>query len=817
MKIRSMLGAWCASLALTVSGLFAAPNILYISSANDANYQSFVQTRFPEAVWVQKAPGTGADQIGGDLDVTADFTGVNGGTGLTRRAYIESFDLVIIGVPNTSTQYQVGADWAAISKPILVHSSVVARGTGTRLGLFAGDNVTTPTLATPADSARLSTSALSDTLLANVTDLTDLYIATSTDTVTLAGSAGQGDEITRVTNGTTQSRGLVYWPAGSFNGVGFTLVGHRAFFPLKIGNLSLDLTDNGRALLGNVITQLLIPPAAPVFPAPTLSAVSGLNQVALSWSAVSGATGYNLKRATVSGGPYTTLAANTSALTYTDTAVTANTTYYYVVSALGSVESENSAEASATPVSVIQPAKNILYVANSNSPTYQTFATTGQFANHTWTHKPTGLTGNDTIGGDLDRVADFTGTINAAAGGTVRAYLESFDLVIVSVPTTSGNFIDGVLGADWASLNVPVIVHTVTVARSTGGRVGLFSGDNFIEVTFGATDTTRVSNSALADTLLAGVADVTNLYAATVIDSVNTLATYGRGELITRVNTATASHHGVTFWATGAKTANGFTLAANRAFIPVRAGIDDLNADGRRVLANTFNAMDGTYAIPALPAPTNLVATSGQGAIDLVWTPSSGALTYTISRSTTSGSGYEVLSAGTVVAPPYADATAVPGTTYFYTVTAVDGAESAVSNEASAALTPAGPTLAGWRQTNFGTQENTGTAADSADPDADGRPNLLEYATGTDPLSADAGSAVTLAQNAGALTLTFNRVADPVLTYTVRGSSDLGSAWTETPAFSSTGPDNVAGPVTATDTVPLSGQARRFLRLEISY
>ncbi|MCU0792874.1 MAG: hypothetical protein MUE42_08505, partial [Opitutaceae bacterium] len=122
MKIRSMLGAWCASLALTVSGLFAAPNILYISSANDANYQSFVQTRFPEAVWVQKAPGTGADQIGGDLDVTADFTGVNGGTGLTRRAYIESFDLVIIGVPNTSTQYQVGADWAAISKPILVHS-----------------------------------------------------------------------------------------------------------------------------------------------------------------------------------------------------------------------------------------------------------------------------------------------------------------------------------------------------------------------------------------------------------------------------------------------------------------------------------------------------------------------------------------------------------------------------------------------------------------------------------------------------------------------------------------------------------------------
>lgn len=41
--------------------------------------------------------------------------------------------------------------------------------------------------------------------------------------------------------------------------------------------------------------------------------------------------------------------------------------------------------------------------------------------------------------------------------------------------------------------------------------------------------------------------------------------------------------------------------------------------------------------------------------------------------------------------------------------------------------------LALWRQAWFATQENTGNAADSADPDKDGLINLLEFATGSSP------------------------------------------------------------------------------------
>jgi len=89
-------------------------------------------------------------------------------------------------------------------------------------------------------------------------------------------------------------------------------------------------------------------PATPATPS-GLSATAGNAVATLTWTASSGATSYNVKRATISGGPYTQLAAPTST-GYKDSAVTNGTAYYYVVSSLDETgESANSAEASATP------------------------------------------------------------------------------------------------------------------------------------------------------------------------------------------------------------------------------------------------------------------------------------------------------------------------------------------------------------------------------------------------------------------------------------------------------------------------------------
>ncbi len=107
--------------------------------------------------------------------------------------------------------------------------------------------------------------------------------------------------------------------------------------------------DHGATATSPAVNVSIIaaPPATP----PGLTATAGAGQVALSWTAVADATSYAVKRATVSGGPYVTVATRNTA-DYTDTNIVSDTTYFYVVSATNVVgQSANSAEASATPAS----------------------------------------------------------------------------------------------------------------------------------------------------------------------------------------------------------------------------------------------------------------------------------------------------------------------------------------------------------------------------------------------------------------------------------------------------------------------------------
>jgi len=76
--------------------------------------------------------------------------------------------------------------------------------------------------------------------------------------------------------------------------------------------------------------------------------VAGNSQVVLSWAASIGATAYNVKRSTTSGGPFGVVGANVVGLSYTNLSLTNGTTYYYVVSGLNPAgESTNSAQVTA--------------------------------------------------------------------------------------------------------------------------------------------------------------------------------------------------------------------------------------------------------------------------------------------------------------------------------------------------------------------------------------------------------------------------------------------------------------------------------------
>ena len=86
-----------------------------------------------------------------------------------------------------------------------------------------------------------------------------------------------------------------------------------------------------------------------------LVATPGAGQISLSWTSVGGATKYNVKRGTASGGPYATSIGGPTSASFTDTGVTNGITYYYVVSAVNAAGiSGKSAPASAT-IGGVQP------------------------------------------------------------------------------------------------------------------------------------------------------------------------------------------------------------------------------------------------------------------------------------------------------------------------------------------------------------------------------------------------------------------------------------------------------------------------------
>jgi len=126
--------------------------------------------------------------------------------------------------------------------------------------------------------------------------------------------------------------------------------------------------------------------ATPVAPAavPTFTVVTpGVNQVTLSWSTSSGATGYNLKRSTTSGSGYVTVTNNISTTNFTDTtALYGGVTYYYVVSSLvattpNTVESANSAQTNAVPTGVSAVPAGLTAAADVNQVNLAWSATAG--------------------------------------------------------------------------------------------------------------------------------------------------------------------------------------------------------------------------------------------------------------------------------------------------------------------------------------------------------------------------------------------------------------------------------------------------------
>ncbi|HKQ46479.1 MAG TPA: endonuclease [Phycisphaerae bacterium] len=105
-----------------------------------------------------------------------------------------------------------------------------------------------------------------------------------------------------------------------------------------------------------------------------------------------------------------------------------------------------------------------------------------------------------------------------------------------------------------------------------------------------------------------------------------------------------------------------------------------------------WNANCGGDTTPPA-APTGLIATAGNGVVDLDWADNGEPdLTgYNVYRGTASGGPYSQINGALVTNSVYSDATVSNGTTYYYVVRAVDTSSNESGNSNEAGATPSGP------------------------------------------------------------------------------------------------------------------------------
>jgi TatA/E family protein of Tat protein translocase len=108
--------------------------------------------------------------------------------------------------------------------------------------------------------------------------------------------------------------------------------------------------------------------------------------------------------------------------------------------------------------------------------------------------------------------------------------------------------------------------------------------------------------------------------------------------------------------------------------------------EGIRSFKDGMSGSSGTASAPsAVNAPGNLTAKAGKGQVQLSWSTASGASTYNVLRSGSSGGPYARIASTSSTS--YADEGLSSGTTFYYAVSAANAAsESGNSTEVSATV-----------------------------------------------------------------------------------------------------------------------------------
>ena len=252
----------------------------------------------------------------------------------------------------------------------------------------------------------------------------------------------------------------------------------------KTGNVSLTALSTAVLYLNNKIDTVPVPTT------PLLIYVNSKTNTRanLIWRNASGATSYNLKRAAVKGGPYTTVTTIPDT-TYTDKGLTTGMTYFYVVSAVNANgESYNSMEVSTAGYS---PSAPVITNAGTDTayvgvPYFYTIASLYSPTSFNATGIPAGLSVN-TLNGILSGVPTTAGvySIKFSATNIVGTNTATFTLVVINPnppvilsPDTATAYLRVPFSFQITATNSPYVFHadTLPAALSVDTVKGIISG-----------------------------------------------------------------------------------------------------------------------------------------------------------------------------------------------------------------------------------------------------------------------------------------------------------------------------------------------------
>ena len=416
--------------------------------------------------------------------------------------------------------------------------------------------------------------------------------------------------------------------------------------------LSAIAFDNQGASTKSATVNVTVNASAP--PAATgLSATSdSTNQITLTWTASNGATSYNVKRSTTSGGPYSPVATGMTTTSFADTGLSPSTSYYYVVTAVNSAgDSPNSAQAKATTKGLANQPPTVQLDSPANGSQY--IAPTNVMLR---------ASANDSDG-SIARVEFYQ-------GGTRLGQTSTSPYSLTWTISAPGTYSLSAIAFDNQGASTQSVAINISVNASAPPDAPVLTA-------------TTISTSEIAVDL------------APSTDATSYIIKRSKKKRGGYVTIAT-SDVPMSFADSG-------LAPSTKYFYKVKA----VNAAGKSPASEPISAT--TQALPFVPdVPEELSARAGDKQVFLAWNASKGATAYNIKRSTNSAGPYATI-ATDLAMPIFTDTGLKNGTTYYYVASAVgSGGESANSNPVNA--TPQVPLPSPWVNRDIGPVDMAGSA-----------------------------------------------------------------------------------------------------------